>query len=398
MPSSMRNDVAIAFVEPWAHFFGCCVEKVRSGGGPQAPCSPRVHLGNLRTTVEYAAAVYRVPKDPSRARLNHSEGPAMAIQCRTPATFSPITTKREGASFQAEADPTTIVNDRATESTQAAAFDLLREVAAMLAIAQERAREGATELTPGVEGRPWWANAPRFNGSDGAARGTPLVYDHDRVGILGHLSVDHQQTHTSEHAVGRTWHCENTSTDELHKEARVSDGRASLTRPVDGAEHRSKRRNIDCNRQGSEDGSNGQRTRSQPSVEQRTAAKRALLRRAWQAPQSAWNSKITYARVGRQPDEDNDVVRCSLPQPAVQHRLGLVVPGHSLIVKLCADLHDGLHASPPCPHPLGCAFGIFGFPWRSYLHHHSRQTPRSGLRAAAGPAYRQVSLVESVPS
>lgn len=77
------------------------------------------------------------------ARKGVLEGPVLIAQCRPDTTFR---------------GP-----DDAPGSGSGEVCDILREVGAMLLAAEERAREGKTEVKPG-EGK-WWTTTPRWGGA-----------------------------------------------------------------------------------------------------------------------------------------------------------------------------------------------------------------------------------------
>ena len=134
MPMHYREDAVKALVETIAWCFRCQVFNPRNHG--------KLKLKNMFVPVYQTALVYRPPQDRQRARLGFVEGPLLAIQCRAETVFRfPDEQEGEGHGEM---------------------LDLLREVGAMLLLAQERAREGKVEVAPG-----WWATAPRWGGGPG---------------------------------------------------------------------------------------------------------------------------------------------------------------------------------------------------------------------------------------
>ncbi|KAI9797837.1 MAG: hypothetical protein M1835_006359 [Candelina submexicana] len=132
MPERYREDAVRLFIEPVAWQFGCQI---------RAPTmSPRLAVQTVLFPVRHSSVVYRVPTERVRARAGNLEGPLMAVQCRPTTEF-----RNEG---------------EALGEGNAEKVDLLREVAAMLLLAQERARDGKVEKRPG-EGK-WWTTAPRW--------------------------------------------------------------------------------------------------------------------------------------------------------------------------------------------------------------------------------------------
>ena len=136
MPDQFRADTACAFVEGVAMSFQCCITSPR--------VLPIVQFGGLKLPVRQTAAVYRMPADRTKARQGRLEGPVLTIQVRPEIEFV----------------------DKAGESLEPKArLDLMRELGALLQLAQERRREGKTEARPGVG--KWWTSKPRWGGGDG---------------------------------------------------------------------------------------------------------------------------------------------------------------------------------------------------------------------------------------
>ena len=351
MPQHLRADVAVAFLEPWAQLFGCCVERTRPGAGGPA----RVHIGRLRTAVEHAAVVHRVPRNPGRARAGFNEGPVMLVQCRAPTTLAPLLTPRAATSTvvkaAADAAPEVVTEPEvplaadagmATEtapattttppphasppsaaapfSERSSAFDLLRELAAMLSTAQQRAREGATEVVPGRDEHAAWAHEPRFPGTDGEARGTPLVHDHDEAAILGRAGDVAAATDDPPRPRG--------GDDKEPEPKRRSLGRGSVEGPRP----------------------------SGPSLEQRAAIRRGLIRRSRQPPRETWEPNVEYRRVGMEAGADADTVRRSpcpitFPRPRDERQKEKCFRADVPLAGSRPDLHARVHEPPPRARP-----------------------------------------------
>ncbi len=130
MPDKFRAETLHAFVEGVAWPFQSTLSPPR--------VQPRVWVGKLSLPVRQSAAVYRVPKDRTKGRLGWLEGPIFGLQTRPETDFSKPGTLR---------------------------IDHLREVGELLHLAQERHREGKTEVKPG-EGQ-WWTTKPRWGGGVG---------------------------------------------------------------------------------------------------------------------------------------------------------------------------------------------------------------------------------------
>ncbi|RHZ72030.1 hypothetical protein CDV55_102227 [Aspergillus turcosus] len=135
MPEDIREETVRAVAEMAAWPFGCQVSV------PMIP--PRLTVQKLLFPVRQSFQAARSPKDRQLARSGVMEGPVFVAQCR-PET-----------SFRGPED--------APGSGAGELCDLLRELGAMLLAAQERGRQGATEVRPG-EGK-WWATKPRWGGA-----------------------------------------------------------------------------------------------------------------------------------------------------------------------------------------------------------------------------------------
>lgn len=96
-------------------------------------------------SVRLSYFVYQTPTDRQRIRQGIVEGPVMGVQTRHETQFR-----------KPEEQPGT---------GEMEALDLLKEVAALLLLAQERAREGKSEKRPG-EGK-WYTSKPRWGGGSG---------------------------------------------------------------------------------------------------------------------------------------------------------------------------------------------------------------------------------------
>ncbi|EEH49182.2 uncharacterized protein PADG_05261 [Paracoccidioides brasiliensis Pb18] len=135
-PEDVREETLRGFMEMIAWPFGC------QASIPTLP--PRLQLKGMLFPVRQNFVVARSPQDRQIARKGILEGPMIFVQCRGETSFH---------------DKNNTAGDRCREIC-----DLLREVAAMLLFAQERARDGATETRPG-DGK-WWTTTPRWGGAD----------------------------------------------------------------------------------------------------------------------------------------------------------------------------------------------------------------------------------------
>lgn len=151
MPEETREETLRGLVEMVAWPFGCQVSI------PNLP--PRLLIKSLLFPVRQTLTVSRSPQDRQAARKGILEGPILLVQCRGETAFHD---DKEGA-----------------DSRYQEICDLLRETAAMLLFAQERARDGMTEVKPG-DGK-WWATEPRWGRTLNPAPGgdTDSIRDKD---------------------------------------------------------------------------------------------------------------------------------------------------------------------------------------------------------------------------
>ncbi|KAI9818323.1 MAG: hypothetical protein M1832_004441 [Thelocarpon impressellum] len=149
MPESYREEAVKRLVETMAWLFGCQISPPR--------VSPRVTLQTTLFPVRITQSVYRVPSDRQVARQGILEGPIIGVQCR------PETSLREPTEAPGEG--------------QGEKLDLLREIGALLLIAQERSREGRQEKLPG-EGK-WYTSTPRWGGGPGGEVGNTSAANTD---------------------------------------------------------------------------------------------------------------------------------------------------------------------------------------------------------------------------
>lgn len=136
MPDNFRADTVHGLLEAVVWTFRSSVLRPR--------VMPRVHFRNLNLPVRQTAVVYRLPLDRNKARQGWWEGPILSIQTRPETDFH---------------------KNGPEECMSTIRLDLLREIGALLQLAQERHREGKTEVKPG-EGK-WWTTNPRWGGGAG---------------------------------------------------------------------------------------------------------------------------------------------------------------------------------------------------------------------------------------
>lgn len=138
MPDPYRLTCVRSFVEPIAWAFGITFAPHRR---PPVLC-----LEHVRFPVRMNSVGWRSPTDRIKARQGWLEGPVLGIQCRADTNFGST------GDLQAES-----------------VLDAVRELGGMLLLAQERAREGKTEVKAG-EGK-WWTSKPRWGGGPGGEVG-----------------------------------------------------------------------------------------------------------------------------------------------------------------------------------------------------------------------------------
>ncbi|KAF2173778.1 hypothetical protein M409DRAFT_16050 [Zasmidium cellare ATCC 36951] len=138
MPDQFRTDTVKAFVEGVVWAFQCNVAAPRQ--------MPIVQMNKLNLPVRQSAGVFRVPKERSKARSGWLEGPITCIQVRAETDFEAA----DLSEFQ---------------SKTKARLDVMRELGGLLQCAQERHRQGKTEVQPG-QGK-WWTEKKRWGGGNG---------------------------------------------------------------------------------------------------------------------------------------------------------------------------------------------------------------------------------------
>ena len=134
---------------------------------------------------------------------------------------------------------------------------------------------------PGRDDQVAWAHAPRFNGTEGEARGAPLIHDSDETGILGQRGIP-----TGSDVGPRPLYATVLSSgDDDDRGTEPEPKRRSLSRAADGP-------------------------RPGPTPEQRAAVRRGMLRRSRQPPRETWDPKVEYRRVGMATGKPNANCAC----------------------------------------------------------------------------------------
>lgn len=245
MPKQYREDAVKSLVETIAWCFRCQVSSPRNHA--------KLKLKNMFLPVLQTAMVYRPPQDRQRAKQGFVEGPLMAIQCRAETVFSQAGEKKgEG---------------------QAEIVDLLREVGAMLLLAQERARDGKTEVTPGPD--QWWVTAPRWGGTLG----------------------------------GEVRSTEATNSNDAPPPAQKED--EEVLRDDETVRLEDKKR------------------RKMEKTRQRRSKRASSGYHTLQAPASTWDKKTTYAQIGKKEGSEYDDVSPSIQAPSLSDQAPhLLTPEH----------------------------------------------------------------------
>ena len=220
MPAQYRHNLLKEFLEPVLWAFGCRYEMPRA--------QPNLYVRSLKIPIDLSGVVYCTPKERPSSLVGSLEGPLLGIQARHGTVF------RE-------------------EDGQSDLVDLLREVGAMLLIAQERSREGVEEVIRNLN--KWFVTKPRWGGGTGEARGEPL-------GLACEEEVISQQKQYD----GMSKQSEEPPTKKRSKEKRI---RVEMSR---------------------------------------VAAKKENLRKSTMPPGSRWDSRIKYMRIGKDPESEFDNV------------------------------------------------------------------------------------------
>jgi hypothetical protein len=140
MPDVHRADTVRAFVEGVTSAFNCRVSQPYVAPGRVAPV---IQINKLEQPIRLSGVVMRLPANQTKARSGILEGPVIGILESNCIDFT----------------------SAASTSKNKSEHHLLREIAALLFLAQQRRREGQTAITPG-EGA-WYTTKPRWGGGPG---------------------------------------------------------------------------------------------------------------------------------------------------------------------------------------------------------------------------------------
>jgi hypothetical protein len=143
MQEEYRDEMLKGFIESAAWAWGCQVVKPM--------IQPRLAIGTMLIPVKQNLVVGRSPKERTAARRGILEGPVLGMLGRATMGYWIDGPWPE------------------LEESKAEAYDLLREVGAMLELALERAREGKKETRPGAG--KWWTSKRRWGGGTGGPMG-----------------------------------------------------------------------------------------------------------------------------------------------------------------------------------------------------------------------------------
>ena len=137
MPDTLRTDTARSLIRYVTQQFHCDLSS------PPPSKAPKLAIGKLAIPVTQSAIVWRKPEDRDQLKRGVLEGPVCCLQARHEVYFA--------------------------NNPNKCALDMAREVACLLQIAQQRAREGKPRYTPGAGA--WYTSVPRWGGGPGGEFG-----------------------------------------------------------------------------------------------------------------------------------------------------------------------------------------------------------------------------------
>lgn len=159
MPPEFRDETVFALVETVAWAYNC---QVRS---PNLP--PRLAVQNLLFPVRQSFIMGRVPREKEMGRRGVLEGPVLGICSRVETSFHDHSEDGKRDEKAGKVARKIRVGGFMPVERWKETLDLAREVAVMLLLAQERARDGKEEIKPG-DGK-WWTSTPRWGGGPGGS-------------------------------------------------------------------------------------------------------------------------------------------------------------------------------------------------------------------------------------
>lgn len=148
MPDKYRADTVNAFVEGVTAAFKC---RVNPPFVAESRFAPMMQIKNLEQPIRLTSVVMRLPPALEKPGA-FLEGPVMGVLEKNTIDF---------CSLPSSSDP-----QRIKISSRKSEHDLLREIAAMLMIAQQRAREHKEPVTQTEEA--WYSTKPRWGGGSGS--------------------------------------------------------------------------------------------------------------------------------------------------------------------------------------------------------------------------------------
>ena len=272
MPNLIREDLLTSFLDPLIWPFGCRAERQRA---------PRhLYVGNMRVSIDHAGFVYRTPMDRVKNRAGILEGPIFAFQARHETHFS-------GADSAGKEDEGKL--DR---------MDVLREVGALLVLAQERAREGKPEIVPG-QGK-WWAEKPRWGGGTGEPVGTPLQEDDESF-----------PTEVTDALAARAKNSAAASGDGAGA-SRLLFGSSNNGEDDHDGPRSAKRRSIHPGGGSGEEKSEGHKARDK---KRKAQLRRRMIAQSHEMPRPLWDKRVEYRQIGKDTGELYDDVRAPFHLP-----------------------------------------------------------------------------------
>ena len=143
MPDKFRADTVTAFVEGVTAAFNCRISPPYIAPRRFAPT---MQVNKLEQPVRLTSVVMRLPTDRDKIRARTMEGPVMGVLERNTTNFNDTSGRK--------------LSPRKSE------HDLLREIAAMLLLAQQRAHEQQGPDTQTEE--KWYSTKPRWGGGSGS--------------------------------------------------------------------------------------------------------------------------------------------------------------------------------------------------------------------------------------
>ena len=276
MPASIREDLLTSFLDPLIWPFGCRAERQRQ---------PRhLYVGNMRVSVDGAGFVYRTPLDRAKNRAGIVEGPLFAFQARHETRFWAGKSEEEKGPWEGEGGKL----DR---------LDVLREVGALLVLAQERARDGVEEVVPG-RGK-WWAEKRRWGGGSGEAIGKPLQEDE------GGVPTEVTDVLSAAGKIASVTARDRAAADEEKEQQQQRSGKRKSAPDGEGEGSADGGESTERNIPQSEVSAARDRTRDRERdrerriKEQKERTRRRMIAQSHEMPRPLWDKRVEYRQLGR---------------------------------------------------------------------------------------------------